>query len=39
MLDRGDWALALAYAAAGIVAGFLAVALATGMTRRARLTG
>lgn len=39
MLDQGAWALALAYAAASIVAGFLAVALATGVTRRARLIG
>lgn len=37
MLDRSAWALALAYAGASIGAGFLAVALATGAVRRARV--
>ncbi|HEU4657520.1 MAG TPA: fluoride efflux transporter CrcB [Capillimicrobium sp.] len=37
MLDAGDWALALAYAAASVVAGFAAVLVATNLVRRARL--
>jgi fluoride exporter len=37
MLDRGRAGLALAYACGSVVAGFLAVALATNMVRRARL--
>ncbi|HEV3127572.1 MAG TPA: fluoride efflux transporter CrcB [Solirubrobacteraceae bacterium] len=38
MLDTGRVGLAFGYAAASIVAGFLAVALATNLVRRARLT-
>ena len=38
MLDGDHLALALAYAAVSIAAGFLAVALATNLVRRARLT-
>jgi fluoride ion exporter CrcB/FEX len=38
MLDRGDVGLALAYAGASILAGFLAVALGTSIVRRAQLT-
>jgi fluoride exporter len=37
MLDEDRLALAAAYAAASLVAGFLAVALSTSMVRRARL--
>lgn len=37
MLDAGDIALALAYAAASAAAGFLAVTVATNLVRRARL--
>jgi CrcB protein len=36
MLDAGRLALAVAYALASVVAGFLAVALATNLVRRAR---
>ena len=39
MLDAGDLVLAAAYALASVVAGFLAVALATNLVRRARMTG
>ena len=39
MIDANDLGLATAYALASIVAGFLAVALATTLVRRARLTG
>jgi fluoride exporter len=39
MLDAGQLTLALGYAAASILAGFAAVALATNLVRRARLTG
>jgi CrcB protein len=39
MLDRGDVVLALAYAVASVMAGFAAVAVATNLVRRARLTG
>ena len=39
MLDAGDVGLALAYAAASIAAGFVAVALTTNLVRRARVTG
>lgn len=38
MLDAGAVALALAYAAASIAAGFLAVTVATHITRRTRVT-
>lgn len=38
MLDRNDLLLALGYAAASIAAGFLAVAIATNIVRRARVT-
>src|SRR3954451_18363048 len=38
MLDDGDVALAAAYAAVSVVAGFLAVAVATNLVRRARVT-
>jgi CrcB protein len=38
MLDHGDVALAIGYAAASMVAGFVGVALGTGIVRRARLT-
>jgi CrcB protein len=37
MLDRGDAGLAVTYAVASVVAGFLAVALATNLVRRAKL--
>lgn len=37
MLDRGELALALAYALASVVAGFLAVALATNVVRAGRV--
>ena len=37
MLDEGHAALAGAYAAASVVAGFIAVAMATAVVRRARL--
>ena len=37
MLDRGDMALAVAYALVSVAAGFLAVALATNLVRRAKL--
>jgi CrcB protein len=39
MLDAGRTALAAAYAAASIAAGFLAVTVATNLVRRARLSG
>jgi fluoride exporter len=39
MLDGGRIALALAYASVSVTAGFLAVAVATNLVRRARLTG
>jgi fluoride exporter len=39
MLDTDDLGLAAAYALASILAGFLAVALATNLVRRARVTG
>ena len=39
MLENGASGLAVAYAAASIAAGFLMVALATNIVRRARLTG
>ncbi len=39
MLDAGDIALALAYAAASVVAGLVVVAVATNLVRRARVTG
>jgi len=38
MLDRNDLLLALSYAAVSIAAGFLAVAIATNIVRRARVT-
>ena len=38
LLDHGDGGLAAAYAAASLVAGFLAVAATTNLVRRARLT-
>jgi CrcB protein len=38
MLDAGDAGLAVAYAAVSMAAGFLAVATATNLVRRARLT-
>ncbi len=37
ILDAGDLALALAYAAASVVCGFLAVAVATNLVRRAKV--
>jgi CrcB protein len=37
MLDAGQTAIALAYATASVTSGFLAVALATNLVRRARL--
>ncbi len=37
MLDRERFGLALGYAGASVIAGFLAVALATNVVRRARL--
>jgi fluoride exporter len=39
MLDAGRVGLALAYAAASILAGFAAVAFASGLVRRARVSG
>jgi len=39
MLDSDRIGLALAYAAASVAGGFLVVALATNLVRRARLTG
>jgi CrcB protein len=39
MLDAGDLGLALGYAALSVAAGFVAVAAATNLVRRARLTG
>jgi fluoride exporter len=39
MLDAGDVALAGAYALVSIMVGFVAVAAATNLVRRARLTG
>lgn len=39
MLDRGQLALAVGYALASAAAGFAAVALATNLVRRARLSG
>ncbi len=39
MLDGGQVALAVAYGLTSIVVGFLAVALATNLVRRARLVG
>lgn len=39
MLDAGDIALALAYAAVSVVAGLVVVAVATNLVRRARVTG
>src|SRR5215213_4931171 len=39
MLDAGDLALAAAYALASVACGFLAVAAATNLVRRARVTG
>lgn len=39
MLDAGYVALALAYATASIAVGFLAVAVATNLVRRARFSG
>lgn len=38
MLDHGVWGLALTYATTSIAAGFLAVALATNIVRRAQVT-
>jgi CrcB protein len=38
MLDRGQLPMALAYALVSVAVGFLAVALATNLVRRARLT-
>jgi CrcB protein len=38
MLDRGDVGLAVVYAGASVAAGFVGVALGTGIVRRARLT-
>ena len=38
ILDAGDVGLAAAYAGVSVVAGFLALALATNLVRRARLT-
>jgi CrcB protein len=37
MLDAGDTGLAVAYALASVAAGFLAVAVATNLTRRGRV--
>lgn len=39
LLDGGDVALAAGYAAASLTAGFAAVAVATNLVRRVRLTG
>jgi CrcB protein len=38
LLDRGDLVLAFLYEAGSVAAGFLGVALGTGLVRRARLT-
>jgi len=38
MLDRSQFALALAYALVSVAAGFVAVAVATNLVRRARVT-
>jgi CrcB protein len=38
MIDDARWALALAYAATSVVAGFAAVLVATNLVRRVRLT-
>jgi fluoride exporter len=38
MLEHGDVGLAIAYAAGSIAAGFVGIALGTGVVRRARLT-
>ncbi|MDH6199274.1 CrcB protein [Mycobacterium frederiksbergense] len=38
MLEHGHWGLAAGYTAASIGAGLLAVAIATGMVRRVRVT-
>jgi CrcB protein len=38
MLEHGDVGLAAAYAAGSLAAGFIGVALGTGIVRRARLT-
>jgi CrcB protein len=38
MLDHGDVGLAITYAAGSLAAGFLGIALGTGIVRRARLT-
>jgi hypothetical protein len=39
MLDRGDGALALAYAASSLSAGLVGVWLTTNLVRRARVAG
>ena len=39
MLDAGEVGLAFGYAVASVVAGFLVVALATNLVRRARVAG
>ena len=39
MLDTGDFALAAAYALVSVAVGFAAVAVATNLVRRARVTG
>ena len=39
MLDAGEVALALAYAAASVLAGVAAIAVATNLVRRGRLSG
>jgi CrcB protein len=39
MLDAGELGLALAYAVSSVVAGFLVIAAATNLVRRARLSG
>lgn len=39
MLDRHELGLAVAYALVSVIAGFLAVAAATNLVRRARLSG
>ena len=38
LLDHGDTVLAVLYAAASVVAGFIGIALGTALVRRARLT-
>jgi fluoride exporter len=38
MLDAGRWGLAIAYATASVAAGFTAMALATNLVRRARVS-